>query len=78
MTTLTTMRSTGAARRAPARDWDGVQFRALVLLCLPVHLMAAAAARLTPSFWSGSRIRAPLFAEAWQASGTTARIAFAG
>ena len=75
-----TMHSTGAARlaRPPARDWDGVQFRTILLLCLPVHLAAAAAARLTPAFWSDARARASLFAEAWQASGTTARIALSG
>ena len=76
MTTL----SAGTARfaRTPGRDWDDVQFRTILLLCLPVHLLAAAAARLTPAFWSDARARASLFAEAWRASNTTARIACSG
>ena len=73
-----TMLATGTARiaRAPGRDWDGVQFRTILLLCLPLQLAAAAAARLTPGVRSDAR--ASLFAEAWRAAGTTARIALSG
>ena len=70
----------GRMARAPAaagRDWDSVQFRAIFLLCLPAHLLAAAAARLSPGFWSGAA-HPSLFAQAWEASGTTARIALSG
>ena len=76
--TMTAPGSTNRLARAPGRDWDGVQFRTILLLCLPVHLAAAAAARLTPGFWSDAGARAPLLAEAGRASGTTARLALAG
>ena len=69
-------------RATATRDWDSAQFRAICMLCLPVHLVAAAAARLTPSFWSDRDMvrsgRQSFFAQAWEASSTTARIAFSG
>ena len=68
------------ATRAPAfaSDWDGVQFKLIFAFCLAFYMASAVLARLDPRFWRRPAPRRSVFAEAWEASGTTARIAFSG
>lgn len=57
---------------------DSLQFRAIFAVSFVFYLAAAVGHRLTPNHWSTARGRRSIFAEAWEASGTTARMAFAG
>ena len=63
----------------PARNWDSLQFRFIYALSFVFYLVTAIAARFTPHFWrnAGSKHRS-IFAEANEAAGNTARIAFYG
>ncbi len=65
-----------AATSAP--DWDGLQFKLIFAFCLAFYLAAAFAARLDPRFWRRPAPRRSALVEAWEASGTIARIAFYG
>lgn len=60
------------------RNWDSLQFRLIFALSFAVYLFAALGARLKPAFWRGAASHRSIFAEAWEASGTTAQLAFAG
>ena len=60
------------------RDWDSLQFRAIFAICYPTCLFAAVLRRLSPKFWQNASSRRPLFVEAHDAAGTTARFALAG
>ena len=61
-----------------AADWDGLQFKLIFAFCLAFYLVAAIAARRDPRFWRRPAPRRSAFLEAWEASGTTARIALTG
>ena len=71
-------RSPAQASPTLAPDWDGLQFKLIFALCLGFYLCAALALRLDPRFWRRPAPRRSAFVEAWEASGTTARIAFCG
>ena len=60
------------------RQTDKLQYQLIFALSFFAHLVAAAGRRLSPRFWAAAAGRRPLFAEAWAASATTARLAFAG
>ena len=62
----------------PERDWDSLQFRLIFALSFVVYLVAAVWARLTPGYWRHAATHRSMFVEAWEASGTTAQIAFSG
>lgn len=59
------------------RRWDDMQYRVVFALSLPVFLVGAIAMRLIPNL-SGEVAPRSVFAQAWEASGTTAQIAFSG
>ncbi len=73
-------RETTRRPAAPAAEQyrDGLQFKLIFSLCLAFHLVAAVLVRLDPRFWRRAAPRRSAFAEAWEASGTTTRIAFSG
>ncbi len=62
----------------PEQDRDGLQFKLIFSFCLAFYLVAAMLVRLDPRFWRRVSLRRSAFVEAWEASGTTARIAFSG
>ncbi len=68
------------APAAPAVEHrrDDLQFKLIFSFCLAFHLPAAVLVRLDPRSWRAASPRRSAFAEAWEASGTTARIAFSG
>jgi hypothetical protein len=59
------------------RRWDDLQFRVVFALSFPVFLVGAIAMRLVPNLSCDTPSRS-VFAQAWEASGTTAQIAFSG
>jgi hypothetical protein len=59
------------------RRWDDMQFRVVFALSFPVFLVGAVATRLIPNLGRETQNRS-VFAQAWEASGTTAQIAFSG
>lgn len=60
------------------QGWDSLQFRVIFGLSFFAHLAVAAGRRIDPRFWLEPAGRRSLLAEAWSASATTARMAFAG
>ncbi len=72
MSAQSTVISSGIDRR-----WDDLQFRIVFALSLPVFLVGAIAMRLIPNL-SHDVANRSVFAQAWEASGTTAQIAFSG
>ena len=62
----------------PEQSRDGLQFKLIFSFCLAFYLVAAMLARLDPRFWRRVSLHRSAFVEAWEASGTTARIAFSG
>ncbi len=73
-----TMASRALDAPSVGQNWDSLQFKLIFSLCLAFYLTAAVLARLDPRSWRRARLRRSAFAEAWEASGTTARIAFSG
>ena len=59
------------------RRWDATQFRVIFALSFVAFLVGAAAMRLSPKYWREAPHRS-IFAQAWEASGTTAQFAFFG
>ena len=59
------------------RRWDDMQYRVVFALSLPVFLVGAIAMRLVPNL-SRETPHGSVFAQAWEAAGTTAQIAFSG
>jgi hypothetical protein len=61
-----------------SRNWDGLQFRAILAVTFPAYLAVAAGARLQPTHWRNRAPHRSIFSEAFEAAGNTARMAFAG
>ena len=59
------------------RRWDDLQYRIVFALSLPVFFIGAVAMRLLPMLSHEAQTRS-VFAQAWEAAGTTAQIAFSG
>lgn len=68
------------ATSARSRQQDERSFRLIALLCLPLFLLVAMAARVVPARWQPARpecaTRRSVFAEAWEAAHSTIAIAF--
>ena len=73
-----TSRSLAMAHDA-GRDWDSMQFHFIFALSFVFYLFTSIAARLRPQFWQSAAPKdRSIFAEAKEAAGTTAQIAFYG
>ncbi len=80
-----TIRDTTASSARTGRDGrrnvglrSRLQFHVIFSLSFVVFVIAAIANRLKPNFWIGSVPHRSFLIEAWEMSGLTARIAFAG
>ena len=76
-----TSRALGAPFVGP--NWDSLQFKLIFSLCLAFYvafyLAAAMLGRLDPRSWRRATTpRRSALVAAWEASGTTARLAFSG
>jgi hypothetical protein len=60
-----------------ARRLDNLQFRLIFAVSFVVFLTGALFIRLMPNHWKDNNRRS-VFAQAWEASGTAAQIAFSG
>ena len=78
MTARTATLSGLASSPEAGRNWDSLQFRFIFALSFLFYLVTAIAARFTPHFWRAAATHRSIFAEANEAAGTTARIAFYG
>jgi hypothetical protein len=59
------------------RRWDAAQYRFIFALSFVVFFCGTALMRLFPNHWGESHGRS-ILAQAWEASGTAAQIAFSG
>ncbi len=79
MTVYTAPSRNLAMTNETGRDWESLQFQVIFALSFGFYLVTAVAARFTPHFWHNATAkRRSIFAEAKQAAGTTAQIAFYG
>ncbi len=78
MTSMTTTGLINMRTSVAPHDWDSLQYRVIFALSFLIYLAAGTGRRLTPGFWRDAAANKSLFTEAWEASGTTARIAFSG
>lgn len=60
-----------------ARRLDNLQFRLIFAVSFIIFLTGAIVLRLMPNHWKDNNRRS-VFAQAWEASGTAAQIAFSG
>ena len=61
-----------------AHHWEELQFRVIYAICVPISFAATAANRLARRRDRHGAPQRSIFAEAIEAAGTTARMAFAG
>ncbi len=79
MTARTATSRSLAMANDSGRNWDSLQFRFIFALSFGFYLATAIAARFTPHFWQNAASKhRSIFAEAREAAGTTAQIAFYG
>ena len=78
VTSMTTTGLINIRASAPTHDWDSLHYRVIFALSFGIYFAAGMIRRLTPAFWRRAASHKSILAEAWEASGTTARIAFSG
>ncbi len=79
MTARTATSRSLALANESGRDWDSMQFHFIFALSFVFYLVTAIAARLTPQHWrNAASPHRSIFAQAKEAAGTTAQIAFYG